>query len=294
MNQKNQQKNRSILFLILMFSIFLSFPAMRNNTKTAPVKNTTEATTASTQTQSHKKQLAKSANKETTTTPSVQTTTVTKDTAKKNKKKSTTRKAKNSYVHAGKTMSQIEKEYQNKINFQASYPYRIKVNRIANCVTVYGIDFEGNYSIPYLSFICSVGKPYTITPAGTFSVSDKYDWRLMVDNTYAQYAVRISGQIMFHSVGYYSADKSDLEYEEYNKLGSEASLGCIRLSAIDAKWIYDNCPVGTVVEVYDDSKTPGPLGRPTAKKINLSSPYRGWDPTDPDVNNPWNTQERNQ
>lgn len=289
MNQKNQQKNRSTLFLIIMFAVFLAFPAMKNQPNSAQNKSTTESTSTATQKKAKSKQITKSKKKETPTETKAASETVSKKNAKKNTgKKNTT------YVHAKKTLAQIQKEYQGKINFQASYPYRIKVNRIANCVTVYGLDFQGSYSVPYLSFICSVGNPYTITPAGTFSISDKYDWRLMVDDTYAQYAVRISGQIMFHSVGYYSADKSDLEYEEYNKLGSEASLGCIRLAAADAKWIYDNCPVGTVVEVYDDSKTPGPLGRPTARKISLNSPYRGWDPTDPDPQNPWKKNERNE
>lgn len=54
----------------------------------------------------------------------------------------------------------------------------------------------------------------------------------------------------------------------------------------DAKWIYDNCPVGTKVTIYD-SKDPGPLGKPTPIRIDVNSPYRGWDPTDPDPRNPW-------
>ena len=54
----------------------------------------------------------------------------------------------------------------------------------------------------------------------------------------------------------------------------------------DAKWIYDNCPVGTKVTIYD-SKDPGPLGKPTPIRIDVNSPYRGWDPTDPNPRNPW-------
>ena len=56
----------------------------------------------------------------------------------------------------------------------------------------------------------------------------------------------------------------------------------------DAKWIYDNCPYGTTVIVYDDETSPGPLGKPSVIKIPEDSPYRGWDPTDPDPSNPWN------
>ena len=60
----------------------------------------------------------------------------------------------------------------------------------------------------------------------------------------------------------------------------------MRLSVADSKWIYDNCPSGTLVNIYD-SNDPGPLGKPTPVKIDVNSKYRGWDPTDPDVNNPW-------
>ncbi|MCC8168600.1 MAG: L,D-transpeptidase [Clostridiales bacterium] len=176
------------------------------------------------------------------------------------------------------------------------YPYYIKVNRQANCVTVYTLDENGEYSVPVKAMICSVGLNNS-TPTGVYTTSDKYTWRALYGGVYGQYAYRINGSIMFHSVPYYTTNKDDLETEEYNKLGEAASLGCIRLSCIDAKWLVDNCPSGTTVEIYDD-EDPGPLGRPSAIKIDTESPYAGWDPTDPDPENPWaeaesseNTQE---
>ena len=70
-------------------------------------------------------------------------------------------------------------------------------------------------------------------------------------------------------------------------MGKKVSLGCVRLTVKDAKWIYNNCPIGTQVEFYSSSN-PGPLGKPTAMKISdAPSNIRGWDPTDPDKNNPW-------
>ena len=60
----------------------------------------------------------------------------------------------------------------------------------------------------------------------------------------------------------------------------------MRLNVADAKWIYDNCKSGTLVNIYD-SNNPGPLGKPTPVKIDVNSKYRGWDPTDPNENNPW-------
>ena len=91
---------------------------------------------------------------------------------------------------------------------------------------------------------------------------------------------------MFHSVPYYKKSKSALCTEKYNKLGQQAFMGCVRLTVEDAKWIADNCPSGTTVEIYEDDD-PGPLGKPEAAHIDTDSPNKGWDPTDPDVENPW-------
>ena len=54
----------------------------------------------------------------------------------------------------------------------------------------------------------------------------------------------------------------------------------------DVKWIYDNIASGTTVKIYDGS-LPSGVSKPSAIKIPSDSPNRGWDPTDPDPNNPW-------
>ena len=167
-------------------------------------------------------------------------------------------------------------------------PYYIKVNRLQNVVTVYALDENGYYTRPVRAMVCSVGMNGG-TPTGTFTTEDKYPWRSLVGGVYGQYAYRIEGHIMFHSVPYYTMNKGDLESEEYNKLGEAASLGCVRLSVIDAKWIYENCPEGTLVKIYD-SVYAGPLGKPVAEQLNLEDERSGWDPTDLDAANPWNVE----
>lgn len=165
------------------------------------------------------------------------------------------------------------------------YPYYIRVNRQANCVTIYKKDAEGNYTVPVKAMVCSVGLDGK-TPLGVGKISDKYAWRALFGDVYGQYAVRFNGHILFHSVPYAQTSKDTLLEGQYNMLGQPASKGCIRLSVIDAKWIYDNCKKGTKVEVYD-SPDPGPLGKPTVYQVSADSPYAGWDPTDPDSANPW-------
>ena len=163
--------------------------------------------------------------------------------------------------------------------------YHFKVNVAANTVTVYDKDENGKYTQAIKAFVCSTGKS---TPkSGTYKISDRYRWRSLFGGVYGQYAVRIYGNILFHSVPYEQMYANTLEYEEYDKLGTSASMGCVRLCVRDAKWIYDNAKTGSTVEFYSDSSDPGPLGKPKSQKISDNKTNRNWDPTDPDKHNPW-------
>lgn len=166
--------------------------------------------------------------------------------------------------------------------------YYIKVNKLACVVTVYTKDESGEYTVPYRAMICSPGSS---TPTGTYTIKDKgrWTWLSLVGGVYGQYCTQIKGNYLFHSVPYtIKNDKSSLQWEEFDKLGTACSHGCIRLQVSDAKWIYDNRDNIGGVEIYSDSD-PGPLGTPSSKKISDNETCRGWDPTDPDPNNPWIT-----
>ena len=165
--------------------------------------------------------------------------------------------------------------------------YKLEVNCEQNVVNVYTKDDNGEYTNCVKVMLCSVG-PATPT-SGTYSLK-KYggwEWKGLFGDVYGQYATQITGNILFHSVPYTEkGNKSSLEYWEYDKLGTPASMGCVRLTVKNAKWIYDNCASGTKVTFYEDSN-PGPLGKPTEQKISGETEYRNWDPTDPDKSNPW-------
>ncbi|HHV10333.1 MAG TPA: DUF5011 domain-containing protein [Clostridiales bacterium] len=172
----------------------------------------------------------------------------------------------------------------NKAVSAAEQAYLIKVNRACNTITVYEKDKKGAYTVPVKAMLCSVGTG-NLTITGTFQTKAKYRWKLLMGDVYGQYATRIVKGILFHSVYYYENNNpASLSVKQYNKLGTAASHGCIRVNVADAKWIYDNCPIGTTVVVYDDKKNPGPLGKPKALKITAAN---GWDPTDPDPKNPY-------
>lgn len=157
-----------------------------------------------------------------------------------------------------------------------SPPYLIKVNRVQCTITIYEKDAKGKYTVPIKAMVCSPGWD---TKLGTFRTPSKYRWRLLMDDVWGQYSTRINGGILFHSVWYYQKDPSTLSYKQFNKLGTICSHGCIRVNVEDAKWIYDNCPLGTTVIIYDDKNSPGPLGKPETIKLTPSSGI-GYDPTD--------------
>lgn len=156
--------------------------------------------------------------------------------------------------------------------------YTLRVNKTTNCVTVY----ENN--VPIKAMACSVGLN-NATPSGTFYTKAKYEWKSLNGGVWGQYSTRITGSYLFHSVYYTSKNKGALKTSAYNKLGTVASAGCVRLTVADAKWIYDNCPVGTKVVITNDKADP--LPKPEAMKLTANATYKGWDPTDPDPNNPW-------
>lgn len=167
----------------------------------------------------------------------------------------------------------------NKGDAQAAGNYSIRINKATNVVTVYS---NGK---PDRAFVCSTGNA---TPIGTFRTSQKLRWHVLDGPSYGQYCTRIHGSVLFHSVWYYAnGDYASQSYVQYNKLGTTASHGCVRLTVADSKWIYENCPLGTSVTVFWGSSNDDPLGKPEAIKIPARFGSRGWDPTDPLAGNPY-------
>ena len=187
-------------------------------------------------------------------------------------------------------LEETEKSSAGTYKVDSSSPYYIKVNSGANCVTVYSKDSNGDYTIPIKAMICSCGEyttPMWKYPNSVYKLTgNKYDWLPLEDDVHGQFATQIVGNILFHSVPYLEPAKNKLKWWEFDKLGTSASAGCVRLQVKDAEWIYYNCPAGTYVEFYSSSD-PGPLGKPSARKISDITSCRDWDPTDSDGNNPW-------
>lgn len=129
--------------------------------------------------------------------------------------------------------------------------YEIKVNKTLNVVTAYAKDGDNGYIIPVKAFVCSGGDS---TPVGTFYTPMKGRWWTLMGPCYGQWDTLITGDILFHSVYYGSQDPTTLSVSAYNQLGTTCSHGCIRLKAGDAKWIYDNCELGTKVTIFESNE----------------------------------------
>ncbi|MGN0483577.1 MAG: immunoglobulin-like domain-containing protein [Lachnospiraceae bacterium] len=161
---------------------------------------------------------------------------------------------------------------------EAAGSYYAQVNKGTNVVTIFNSSGQ-----PVKAFTCSAGNA---TPIGTFYTSNKYVWHVLDGNVYGQYCTRITGGVLFHSVWYYAQNKATQSYAQYNKLGTLASHGCVRLTVAASKWIYDNCPSGMRVTIINGTSANDPLGKPATIHVNASQKM-GWDPTDPDPANPY-------
>lgn len=130
------------------------------------------------------------------------------------------------------------------------FPYKLGVSRGEQCVYVVAWDGSG-YNNQVNRMICSTGRDDTPTPAGTYQAYGSIDgeWHYFEDfNCYAKWAYGIIGDVLFHSVTF-DANKN-LNEGSVRYLGRKASHGCVRLQIEDAKWIVDNCPVGTTVVIW--------------------------------------------
>ena len=165
------------------------------------------------------------------------------------------------------------------------FPYAITIITNKNVAIVYGKDEAGEYTCPVKTFICSTG--ISTPTGGTYKLLQKYDWKLLLHDLWGQYATWVTGSILIHSVPYLSQDKSNLWSWQYNRLGGSVSAGCIRMRVCDCKWIFDCCPCGTPVTFTVLRELPEGITYPTYPELDLDSPNAGWDPTDPDPENPW-------
>ena len=132
------------------------------------------------------------------------------------------------------------------------YPYKVEISISKQKVYVYAWHY-GSYSKLVKTMTCTTGTTETPTPLGTFKMGGPCGrWYFFKKfDCWAQYASRIVGGILFHSVIYSEKDEATLRKSTVNALGTRASHGCVRLSVENAEWIYRNIAAGTTCRIYN-------------------------------------------
>lgn len=152
--------------------------------------------------------------------------------------------------------------------------YRIEVDLTNQICTVYGV-YSDKSSKPIMSEFVSTARKGKTTPTGNFKIQGasggrkaKYrTCKMQSGKSFAEYACRFHGAKMMHTVPYKKRQTTGhVNKTEFNKLGSVASAGCVRMPWIMAHFIYTNCPVGTPVKVFKGTKGKYPMGKPKKYK----------------------------
>ena len=163
-------------------------------------------------------------------------------------------------------------------------PYYILVDVTNQVVTVYSRDSEGEFTNIERRMACSSGTTGYPTPSGVFYTTGRRALWAYFDRWggYARYWTQVTSEFAFHSPCYrIEGDDKSLNVSSFKKLGSRASHGCIRVPLTDARWIYTNCRVGTIVEVRYDlpndqelakSVKPGALNKDTMMSYVTPTP----------------------
>jgi len=151
------------------------------------------------------------------------------------------------------------------------HSYRIEVDLTNQITTVYD-----NGKAVMSEFVSTARKGKT-TPVGSFKIQGaknlkaKYRTaKLSGGKSYAEFLVRFKGAKCMHTVPYSKRNtKGYVNKNEFNKLGTPRSAGCVRMPYKMAKFIYNNCPIGTPVKVFRGTAGSYPMGKP--KKYTATS-----------------------
>ncbi len=161
--------------------------------------------------------------------------------------------------------------------------YYIEVSLKGQLVYIYSTDANGEKDELVKTMICSSGREGK-TPQRTWIVLSndtqgkeitdtgfvshyEFEW---VKGCTAQYITRLwkadwdeNGKLkvtdssyLFHSTPFDSIDKDTLRSEDWNKLGTPVSDGCIRLCVRDAHWIFTRVAPYSIVRTVEGSEDP--------------------------------------
>lgn len=127
-------------------------------------------------------------------------------------------------------------------SLSSSTKWLILVDTTNNYVGIF-YGSRNNWELKY-RWDCTTGAPSTPTVLGQYTVKSKgYSFG---HGYTCYYYTQFYGDYLFHSIKYYQGTFKVMD----GRLGQNLSLGCVRLSLSNAKWVYSNIPAGTKVYIY--------------------------------------------
>lgn len=136
----------------------------------------------------------------------------------------------------------VKTAFVNYKGYSSSTKYLVWISHYTQQVTIFE-GTKGNWKMTR-TFVCSTGKASTHSPIGVSKISYKEPgW--FYANTKELYVSHYWGRNSFHTRPLWNSGKV-----QDPTIGRPASHGCVRCYNQDAKYIYDNIPVGTTVVSY--------------------------------------------
>ena len=155
-------------------------------------------------------------------------------------------------------------------------PYYLYVEKGSYTLTIYKKGADGAYSEVYKTYRIAHGG--NKTPAGTFTLSgDRERWHEFPDGGFVQFATRYHNRLYVHSPLYGEENNGYMWPKYYDGelgIGKSSTGGCLRMVTEAARFIYENCPEGMVLEIVNGS----PKGT-TSDEVPSRNGKR-YDPTD--------------
>lgn len=160
-----------------------------------------------------------------------------------------------------------------------SLPYYLYFEKDAYTLSVYGKGNDGYYSKLIKIISSSRGRTLSMTPAGTFKLAKEKRWyQFKIGKYWTQYCIRYASDIYLHSPLYKKMAGDTMYINEYNQIGTASTAGCLAMATADIKWIWDNCPNGTTLEIANGA----PIGIVAEVPPRIPEDGPTIDPSDPE------------
>ena len=158
--------------------------------------------------------------------------------------------------------------------------YFLYYEKGSHTLTVYALDKDGYYTIPVRTINAACGSVPSKTPTGVHylsgSESGRQRWLSFGKYIQAQYGISYKSGVWLHSTCYSEFRENSVLSHYYNTIGENSTGGCIRMQVGEIKWIWENCPGGTALQIVNGN----PRGTTSEAPADISDSAM-FDPTDP-------------